>query len=138
MGFEITGFDPAYEGTNKDIIKEYFTPAAQVHRDGIILRHVLEHVQDPVAFLVNIRDSNNGNGKIYIEVPCFDWICRHRAWFDIFYEHVNYFRMDDFRRMFGKYMKAVIFWRPISLCGCRSGELAQTRLRQGAGIGLSA
>jgi len=101
MGFKITGFDPAYEGTNKDIIKEYFTPAAHLHRDGIILRHVLEHVQDPVTFLMNIRDSNNGSGKIYIEVPCFDWICRHRAWFDIFYEHANYFRIDDFKRMFG-------------------------------------
>ena len=39
---------------------------------------------------------------IYIEVPCFDWICHNRAWFDIFYEHVNYFRKDDFVRMFGK------------------------------------
>jgi threonine dehydrogenase-like Zn-dependent dehydrogenase len=34
-------------------------------------------------------------------VPCFDWICEHRAWFDIFYEHVNYFRASDFQRMFG-------------------------------------
>jgi len=38
---------------------------------------------------------------IYIEVPCLDWILEHRAWFDIYYEHVNYFRMSDFHRMFG-------------------------------------
>jgi hypothetical protein len=47
-----------------------------------------------------------GGGKIYIEVPCFDWICNHRAWLDIFYEHVNYFRLTDFHRMFDAVYKA--------------------------------
>jgi hypothetical protein len=44
----------------------------------------------------------NQGGKIYIEVPCLDWIMRNRAWFDIFYEHVNYFRLSDFYRIFSK------------------------------------
>jgi hypothetical protein len=26
---------------------------------------------------------------------------RAQSWFDLFYEHVNYFRLDDLRRMFG-------------------------------------
>ena len=102
LGFEITGLDPTYEGSNPSVIKEYFSPEIGLHADGVILRHVLEHVQDPVGFLSNIRESNGGAGKIYIEVPCFDWICKHRAWFDIFYEHVNYFRLRDFDRMFGR------------------------------------
>lgn len=51
---------------------------------------------------MNIRDSNGGTGTIYIEVPCFDWICNHQAWFDVFYEHVNYFRVSDFGRIFGR------------------------------------
>ncbi len=101
LGFDINGVDPTYEGSNPAVIKEYFTPALGVRADGIVLRHVLEHVKDPVGFLSNIRDANGGTGKIYIEVPCFDWICAHRSWFDIFYEHVNYFRLSDFSRMFG-------------------------------------
>src|SRR6266566_4337757 len=101
LGFDIKGVDPTYEGSNPAVIKEYFTPQLGVRADGIVLRHVLEHVRDPVAFLANIRDTNGGGGKIYIEVPCFDWICAHRSWFDIFYEHVNYFRLSDFARMFG-------------------------------------
>jgi len=100
MGFKITGLDPAYEGSNPSVIKTYFSPEIGLCADGIILRHVLEHVQDPVGFLSRVRDANGGGGKIYIEVPCFDWICDHRAWFDIFYEHVNYFRLSDFYRMF--------------------------------------
>lgn len=101
MGFEITGLDPTYEGSNPAVIKEYFTPGIGLQADGIVLRHVLEHVRNPVAFLASIRDANGGGGKIYIEVPCFDWICGHRAWFDVFYEHVNYFRLADLERMFG-------------------------------------
>lgn len=100
-GFEIMGLDPAYEGTNPNIVKNFFTPKTGLSADGIILRHVLEHVADPISFLHKLLISNNGKGKIYIEVPCFDWICEHHAWFDIFYEHVNYFRKSDFARMFG-------------------------------------
>lgn len=95
----ITGFDPAYEGNNPHIRPEYFRGFSDDRADGIILRHVLEHIQNPYEFLCTLRDENGG-GRIYIEVPCFDWICRQRAWFDVFYEHVNYFRMADFHRMF--------------------------------------
>jgi hypothetical protein len=105
-GFQITGLDPTYEGTNPAVIKEYFSPEIGLHAEAIVLRHVLEHVQDPVAFLARICQANGGHGKIYIEVPCFDWICAHRAWFDIFYEHVNYFRLADFHRMFGTVLES--------------------------------
>lgn len=105
-GFEITGLDPTYEGSNPRVIKEYFTPAIGLHAQGIVLRHVLEHVQDPLAFLAGLLESNRGAGKIYIEVPCLDWIAQHHAWFDIFYEHVNYFRLADFQRMFGTVFEA--------------------------------
>lgn len=101
QGFAITGLDPTYEGGNPHVIKQYFTPEIGLRAEGIVLRHVLEHVQNPVDFLRQLRDANGGAGSIYIEVPCFDWICTHRAWFDIFYEHVNYFRAGDFQRMFG-------------------------------------
>ncbi|CAN1209684.1 Ubiquinone biosynthesis O-methyltransferase [Tumidithrix helvetica PCC 7403] len=100
LGFKIIGIDPTYEGESSSVIKKCFSPEIGICADGIILRHVLEHVQDPVEFILSIRDSNGGGGKIYIEVPCFNWICDHCAWFDIFYEHVNYFQLDDFYRMF--------------------------------------
>jgi hypothetical protein len=102
QGFQITGFDPTYEGTNPNVVRATFVPGIGIKADGIILRHVLEHIQNPVGFLNQIREANGGRGKIYIEVPCFDWICTHRAWFDIFYEHVNYFRISDFQRIFAK------------------------------------
>jgi SAM-dependent methyltransferase len=106
LGFRITGLDPTYEGDNPDIRRDYFSSALGLHADGLILRHVLEHVPDPVGFLTQLRDANGGSGRIYIEVPCLDWIARNHAWFDVFYEHVNYFRLSDFHRLFGQVHEA--------------------------------
>lgn len=101
-GYEIAGIDPAYDGNNPKVIKACFEASLGLSAEGIVLRHVLEHMSNPFAFLSAIAEANGGKGQIYIEVPCFDWICQHRAWFDIFYEHVNYFRLANFHRMFGK------------------------------------
>lgn len=105
-GVDVTGFDPTYEGSNPRVVRDYFAPGVDIHARGLIMRHVLEHVPDPVSFLGQLREANQGVGPIYIEVPCFDWICAHRAWFDIFYEHVNYFRISDFDRMFGRVLES--------------------------------
>ena len=104
-GCSITGFDPTYEGANPAVQRRYFGDGVTVSAKGLVLRHVLEHVQNPVGFLDGLRDANGG-GLIYIEVPCFDWILHARAWFDIFYEHVNYFRLRDFSRMFGQVVES--------------------------------
>ncbi len=101
IGFRVVGFDPAYEGDNPSIIKSYFGPDSKIKADGIILRHVLEHIADPIEFLLQIQKVAE-KSIIYIEVPCFEWICTNRAWFDVYYEHVNYFRIEDFKQMFEK------------------------------------
>lgn len=101
-GFDVSGFDPTYEGSNPRVQRRYFEPGLGIRGEGLILRHVLEHVRNPFEFLGQLQRANGGGGRIYIEVPCFDWICRRRAWFDLFYEHVNYFRLSDFHRMFGR------------------------------------
>lgn len=101
-GYDATGIDPAYEGQSPHVVRAPFSPELGMAADALVLRHVLEHIQDPIAFLHAIALANGNQGKIYIEVPCFDWILAHRAWFDVFYEHVNYFRTSDFGRMFGR------------------------------------
>jgi hypothetical protein len=105
-GADITGFDPAYEGASNRIRKVYFSEEIGIHARGLLLRHVLEHIADPVSFLKRLAKANGGQGLIYIEVPCFDWICSNRAWYDIFYEHVNYFRLQDFKRIFWRVLHA--------------------------------
>ncbi len=99
-GFHVVGFDPTYEGDDLTIRKEYFCEGHGLKAEGIVLRHVLEHIPSPVSFLRSLAAATGGEGKIYIEVPCLDWILERKNWFDIFYEHVNYFRLSDFERIF--------------------------------------
>ncbi len=104
-GYKATGVDPTYDGIDKGIIKSHFTPKLGIKAEGIILRHVLEHIPNPLEFLRTIAEANGNKGLIYIEVPCLDWILQHHAWFDIHYEHVNYFRLRDVERMFGNVLE---------------------------------
>jgi hypothetical protein len=105
-GWRIFGVDPAYEGDNPRVVKAEFSSTLDLSAPMLVLRHVLEHVPNPRGFLQSMRAANHGKGSIYIEVPCFDWILARRAWFDIFYEHVNYFRLEDFRRLFARVHEA--------------------------------
>jgi SAM-dependent methyltransferase len=101
-GLQVFGYDPAYEGNHPMVARRLFDGRERLDADTIVLRHVLEHIADPMAFLATIAAATGGRGRIYIEVPCLDWILAQRAWFDVFYEHVNYFRLGDFARMFGR------------------------------------
>ena len=64
-GVDVTGFDPTYEGDNPRILKKFFEPGLFQAANGLILRHVLEHIQDPVEFLFQLKEANNGKGLIY-------------------------------------------------------------------------
>jgi hypothetical protein len=106
QGFSVIGVDPAYEGDSPHVIKAEFSAIQGMKVKGIILRHTLEHIPDPIGFLQAIAESNEHQGIIYIEVPCLDWIAANRAWFDIYYEHVNYFRLADLKSIFRKVYRA--------------------------------
>ena len=105
-GHDAIGVDPAYEGNAPHIIKAAFDSKLGVSGEAIIMRHVLEHIPGPLAFLESVKQANAGQGLIYIEVPCLDWILDNRVWFDIFYEHVNYFRLSDLKRIFGNVVES--------------------------------
>jgi hypothetical protein len=57
--------------------------------DWIILSQLLEHVVEPVPFLIEMRGYMACDGKLFVEVP------NHGFWDDadigLFFEHVNYF-----------------------------------------------
>jgi SAM-dependent methyltransferase len=106
-GAEVIGFDPAYEGSNPRVVKKLFQPDPTYQSpDYFILRHVLEHIEQPWSFLSELRNHCKPGARIYIEVPCFEWIVSHEAFYDVFYEHVNYFTMDVLRHAFGVVTKA--------------------------------
>ena len=96
----LRGFDPAYEGNNPQILNTYFNAQERFEiGDLIILRHVLEHIADPIRFLQTIAATNQQNGMIFIEVPDFDWVIQRQAFWDIYYEHCNYFTTATLKQL---------------------------------------
>ncbi|MFN8145394.1 MAG: class I SAM-dependent methyltransferase [Bacteroidia bacterium] len=98
---DVTGFDPTYEGDSEFIIRDYYSSKYEsLEADFIVLRHTLEHIYFPLKFLQQIASANKYKGKIYIEVPAFEWIQSHNAVEDIFYEHCNYFTRESLQLLF--------------------------------------
>lgn len=101
QGVDISGIDPTYEGDSELIIKDYYSKHYfYLNADLIILRHTLEHIPDPLGFVQMIAESNGYKGKIYIEIPTFEWISEHAAIEDVFYEHCNYFTKNTAHLLF--------------------------------------
>lgn len=98
----IRGFDTSYEGNNKKIKKRYITKKDKINEKLIILRHTLEHIKNPYNFLNNLKKISINNPYILIEVPSFEWIKLKQTFFDINYEHVNYFTMKTLKNLFSK------------------------------------
>jgi len=131
------GFDPSYTGPefreNTHFVPDYFNEKyLPVKADVLILRHILEHVDDPKKFLSTILQSIKVNHecKIIIEAPDFEWVSGHGAYWDVFYEHVNYFSkpllknllesmglrlIDIFNHFEGQYMIVIASFRPDSI-----------------------
>jgi 2-polyprenyl-3-methyl-5-hydroxy-6-metoxy-1,4-benzoquinol methylase len=100
---DIIGFDPTYEGHSPKVIKDFFSDKyADIGAEFIILRHTLEHISTPFRFIQTIAAANKHKGKIYIEVPTFEWILKYNATEDIFYEHCNYFTLATLKMFFTK------------------------------------
>lgn len=97
--FKIKGYDASYDGNNESIEKRYLNNKDRIKTDLVILRHVLEHVPNPYNFL-NLLKKIFGEVMVYIEVPSYDWILEKKTFFDITYEHVNYFSQKSLKTLF--------------------------------------
>ena len=109
-GCMAVGYDSVYEG--EDAYKgrvffhrSYFRPENDgTHYDMLILRHVLEHVERPYDFMRNLcaGASLKNNARLLIEVPDFEWILKKRTFYDITYEHCNYFFRETLSDLMGR------------------------------------
>jgi nucleoside-diphosphate-sugar epimerase len=102
--FKIKGYDESYDGSNSAIEKRYLKSSDKIQADIVVLRHVLEHIPNPYKFLSTIKAVFE-KAKIYIEVPNYDWIVANKSFFDITYEHVNYFSQTALNKLFKSPLK---------------------------------
>jgi 2-polyprenyl-3-methyl-5-hydroxy-6-metoxy-1,4-benzoquinol methylase len=94
------GYDPAWRGGATApvvrIERRAFVATDLVENEMpqvVVLRHVIEHVPDPIGFLTEIRAAlpKAWGGRLFVETPDVQWIIDRGVVFDFFHEHCNYF-----------------------------------------------
>ena len=124
----IRGFDRAYQGDDPRILKRYISASDMpLNADVLVLRHVLEHVQNPLEFLNELAEINGKSCNFVIEVPSTDWIINNSAFWDFTYEHVNYFTSESFQRLFSQCEVTSVFGDQYLLAFCSSDSLKARR-----------
>jgi SAM-dependent methyltransferase len=92
------GIDPSCEPLERDnlqLVRAFLEPSHfRTDTRLVLVRHVLEHIADPVGFMAMIRAAMPDE-PAYIEVPALEWILENDAAWDFCYEHCNYFTQDS-------------------------------------------
>lgn len=101
------GFDPSYAGGALPpgvdrIERTYFSADALEERfDAIVCRQVLEHIDEPAAFVASLRRAiGERDCHVFFEVPNGLWCFGGGGAWDVIYEHCGYFTPMSLRRVF--------------------------------------
>ena len=105
------GYDPsyvpddAYTAPNVTFVQDFYTDKYTSQRaDLIVCRHVLEHIEDPDAFIAQVRRAvGDQQSIVFFEVPNSLWTIREGGIWDIIYEHCSYFSPHSLAYLFSKH-----------------------------------
>ncbi len=84
---------------NITVYKKYYSPRLFKEKfDFVVLRGVLEHIQDPIPFLKEVSCVIEKNGLVVIEVPNVIYSLKNGVIGDFFHEHISYFTNDSLKK----------------------------------------
>ncbi|MCB9539350.1 MAG: methyltransferase domain-containing protein [Myxococcales bacterium] len=110
-GGRYVGFDPHGAQAADDALElraALFEPAShlpELRPDLIVARHVLEHLESPLALLQRVEAAAVAHDLRplgLLEVPCVDRLWATGRTVDLFYEHVSHFTTASFGRMLAR------------------------------------
>ena len=93
-----TGFDPSYDGESDGRAggRLTFVPELYGARSDlgdaalVLLRHVVEHLEDPVGVLALVREAlGERPATVYVEIPAAEYLIDEQAIWDVIYPHVT-------------------------------------------------
>lgn len=95
-GRRAIGIDPAYRGDEKigqvTFRSEHFDAASLAEKvDLIVCKMTLEHIWQPLELVSQFARALSQKGRVFIQVPRFEQAVLDDAYWDIYYEHCNYF-----------------------------------------------
>ena len=102
------GFDPNSSpetGQGVEFHARLFAPMADMAEfqpDGVVIRHVLEHLTAPAALLEQLAWGATALDKpcwLLAEVPCIDRVFETDRLSDFFFEHTSHFTTNSFRTL---------------------------------------
>jgi SAM-dependent methyltransferase len=102
------GFDPSFPDDftpmpDVDFVKGYFGHMeARQGFDFLCCRHVLEHIENPLAFLQRLSriSATSPAATFYFEVPNGDFVLGGEGLWDVIYPHVSYFTEETLPALF--------------------------------------
>jgi len=109
------GFDPAARlerlpaqlADRIELVVDYFDESRlDVEADALVCRHTLEHVPDVAGFLALLRRWAARRERppvLLFEVPDLTRVLAEGAFWDLYYEHCNYFTADSLRHAFERH-----------------------------------
>ncbi|MEM9677543.1 MAG: class I SAM-dependent methyltransferase [Pseudomonadota bacterium] len=104
------GFDPAFDparsglpdGSSVDIRATGFDPTSPLPTiSAIVCKMTLEHIADPITLLSQMAALSRKNSAcpVYIMVPNGEDVFVRRAFWDVYYEHCNYFTRASLKQV---------------------------------------
>ncbi|MBI2274148.1 MAG: methyltransferase domain-containing protein [Bacteroidetes bacterium] len=114
-GCSILGIEPSktfseeWSNENIEVINDYFSanlfPQIKNRKiDLVVIRHVYEHIPDPVAFFKDLSEICTNETTIIIEVPYFVTVLKRKRIENVSYSHLNYFTIrsiSEIAKMYG-------------------------------------
>ena len=61
--------------------------------DIIFLMHTLEHFKYPYKAITNIKSSLKNSGRLFIEIPNFNFTLKNKTYYSIFHQHLSMFTL---------------------------------------------
>jgi len=97
--------EPGYTAPNVTFVEDFYTEKYIDQRaDLIVCRHVLEHIEDPDAFLAQVRRAvGEQQSVVFFEVPNALWTLRRGGIWDVIYEHCSYYSPSSLAHLFQRH-----------------------------------
>ena len=100
--------------------------------DIIFLMHTLEHFKYPAKALKNIRKSLKEKGRLFLEIPNFEFYTKKNAFYGIFHQHLSLFTMKhlvNFLNLSEMQVEKIFFKKDAIFCSIRKKENKQSVIK---------
>lgn len=125
---EVFGYEPSKKLAEKcekrgiSVAENYFSETSlslqsSVKKDVVIIRHVLEHIDELNGFLKIVNKSMKEGGTLVIEVPDLKEVFNKKLCSNIFHQHLNYFSLYSLSNLVEKYDFHLSYFKRVTIHG---------------------